>query len=422
MGRRPFRGRHGISGPQPTFAALAKAKASSWGTKRAKAGQRVSRMDAFPDEGGKKLVESSDDEMTTKGRRASSSLAAKVRAHAATKRSFPARTGLRSPPAFDLPSGVDSVSSVSSHSSDEEPDSDDPDRESSKTRRWNEKVAAAKAKSEARKRGKGRQSQDDQEQDEREKLRKARLAAAEKRAKESRTIVIDGTDTEEEREWQAMTDAKGAVSSRAGKCKAQGALGEKAKSTSRSSTKGKGRTLGFSSDKEEEKDGDATMEVKASNRAILFNPSSSASSDSDEDLRKSKAVSKVKAPRKPRKSLAFSSDSGADDGDDAAPAPSPPGPSSYAHLNLPSFTDPRAALAKRKARELSDPPTDAFSSSGGSDADEGPNGRIKGKGAKKAGGGGDLGDEFAKMERRMKLKKRKYREERRPGYSNPRRN
>ncbi|GAA5883126.1 hypothetical protein JCM1840_004393 [Sporobolomyces johnsonii] len=419
MGKRPFRGRHGISGPQPTFAALAKAKASSWGTKRAKAGQRVSRMDAFPDEGGKKLVESSDDEMTTKGCRASSSLAAKVRAHAATKRSSLARTGLRSPPAFDLPSGVDSISSVSSHSSDEEPDSDDPDRESSKMRRWKEKVAAANAKSEARKKGQGRQSKDDEEQDEREKLRRARLAAAEKRAKESRTIVIDGTDTEEERERRAMTDAKRAASSRAGKCEDQGALGEKAKSTSRSSTKGKGRTLGFSSDKEEEDDGDATMEVKSNNRAILFNPSSS---DSDEDLRKSKAVSKVKAPRKPRKPLTFSSDSDADDGNDAAPAPSPPGPSSYAHLNLPSFTDPRAALAKRKARELSDPPTDAFSSSGGSDADEGPNGRIKGKGAKKGGGGGELGDEFAKMERRMKLKKRKYREERRPGYSNPRRN
>jgi len=68
MPGRPFRSRLGISGPQPTHAALGKAKGSQWGTKRAKAGQRVGRMDAFPEEGGNKLQSESDEEeaMSTK--------------------------------------------------------------------------------------------------------------------------------------------------------------------------------------------------------------------------------------------------------------------------------------------------------------------------------------------------------------------
>ena len=60
MPGRPFRSRYGLSGPQPTFAAQGKAKGSQWGTKRAKPGQRVGRMDAFPEEGGQKLVASSE--------------------------------------------------------------------------------------------------------------------------------------------------------------------------------------------------------------------------------------------------------------------------------------------------------------------------------------------------------------------------
>jgi len=70
MPGRPFRSRLGISGPQPTHSALGKAKGSQWGTKRAKAGQRIGRIDAFPEDGGNKLVlTDSDDEaeeMSTK--------------------------------------------------------------------------------------------------------------------------------------------------------------------------------------------------------------------------------------------------------------------------------------------------------------------------------------------------------------------
>lgn len=85
------------------------------------------------------------------------------------------------------------------------------------------------------------------------------------------------------------------------------------------------------------------------------------------------------------------------------------------------FVDPRAELRRRKQRELSDPPTDAFSSSDG----EGESSDEELKARKKVRGesvGGKEAEEMAKEEKRAAERRRKAREERIPGYSNPRRN
>ncbi|GAA6062382.1 hypothetical protein JCM10212_003191 [Sporobolomyces blumeae] len=244
MPGRPFRSLSGLSGPQPTFAAQGKAKASQWGTKRAKAGRRVSRMDAFPDGQGSRLVESeerasSDDTEARPKRppRSNSGAGKQARALAASRRASTSRAE----PVEDRGAADDEseVSSVSSHSSDDEPDSDDPDRESSKAVRTRDK---------------------------------------------------------------------------------------------------------------------------------------------------------------------------------SRPVP-----------KLPAFVDPRAELARRKARELSDPPTDAFSSSDGlGESSEEETGNRKRRKRKGPGtykrGEDDFLDELDKIERGMKARKREYREQRRPGYSNPRKN
>ncbi|KAL7339991.1 hypothetical protein BJY59DRAFT_217905 [Rhodotorula toruloides] len=78
MARTPFRSRSGLSGPQPTHTSLGKAPGSKWGTKRAKAGQRVRRKGVFPssdEEGGtgkakgfgRKLVSSDDEDAEAAG-------------------------------------------------------------------------------------------------------------------------------------------------------------------------------------------------------------------------------------------------------------------------------------------------------------------------------------------------------------------
>lgn len=118
-----------------------------------------------------------------------------------------------------------------------------------------------------------------------------------------------------------------------------------------------------------------------------------------------RGTTEAKKPAK-KKVVKATRDDSSDGDDSGTPAPS----SQYAHLNLPRFVDPRADLARRKKRELSSPPTSAFESSDG----EGP--RVV---------GGREQDELAKFERldrRLKRKKAKFREERWPGYSNPRRN
>ncbi|GAA6018837.1 hypothetical protein JCM10207_000257 [Rhodosporidiobolus poonsookiae] len=94
----------------------------------------------------------------------------------------------------------------------------------------------------------------------------------------------------------------------------------------------------------------------------------------------------------------------------------------YSHLGIPAFVDPRRDLARRQMREWTDPPTDAFSSSDGEgdgSGDEAPRAKkgSKGKGKKE----GERA-EMEKMDRHMAEKKRTFREERGPGYSNPRRN
>ncbi|POY72566.1 hypothetical protein BMF94_4393 [Rhodotorula taiwanensis] len=105
-----------------------------------------------------------------------------------------------------------------------------------------------------------------------------------------------------------------------------------------------------------------------------------------------------------------------DDDDDGGP---PATKSSYSHLKIPKFVDPRADLARRKRlAELSSPPTSDFSSDdGGVDDGDRPglNADVLEKERLEL-------KRLKKVEREMKRKKQRYREERRPGYSNPRRN
>lgn len=121
------------------------------------------------------------------------------------------------------------------------------------------------------------------------------------------------------------------------------------------------------------------------------------------------------SPPTPRRRRRGRRERSASDSPRAGPAPAAPAADDYSHLGIAPFVDPRAALTKRKKRELSSPPTSAFSSSDGDDAAKE---RVGRGGAKKGKGG----DEFADLDKRMRRKKRQYRDERRPGYSNPRRN
>ena len=93
----------------------------------------------------------------------------------------------------------------------------------------------------------------------------------------------------------------------------------------------------------------------------------------------------------------------------------------YSHLGIAPFVDPRAALARRKMRdEMSSPPTSAFSSSDGEcddDVDDDSSAARRRKKKKKG-----AADEFVELDKHMKRRKRQFRDERQPGYSNPRRN
>ncbi|GAA5918452.1 hypothetical protein JCM8208_003796, partial [Rhodotorula glutinis] len=104
------------------------------------------------------------------------------------------------------------------------------------------------------------------------------------------------------------------------------------------------------------------------------------------------------------------------------PVQAPPQTQDYSHLGIAPFVEPRAALARRKMREeMSSPPTSAFSSSDGEgdeDDDDNDSSAAKRRRKKKKGGA----DEFVKLDKHMKRRKRQFREERQPGYSNPRRN
>ncbi|KWU43564.1 hypothetical protein RHOSPDRAFT_26242 [Rhodotorula sp. JG-1b] len=104
------------------------------------------------------------------------------------------------------------------------------------------------------------------------------------------------------------------------------------------------------------------------------------------------------------------------DGDSDGHGRSPQNPSPYAHLHLPRFIEPRADLARRKRlATLDSPPTSDFSSSSDDDQEGEDDTGWKEREAREP-------RKLKKVEREMKGKKRRFREERRPGYSNPRRN
>ncbi|GAA5992294.1 hypothetical protein JCM11641_001165 [Rhodosporidiobolus odoratus] len=204
MGGRLFgSGKSRLSGAQPTFAAQGKAKGSKKGTKRAKAGGRVRSVDAFPEAGGRALYSGSEveEELSSKGRAASSSTASRARSRAATKRACFSRTQPKNQLFLDdsdaevLDYATD-ISSVSEHESDE-PDSDQPDRPmGGKERRWLAKVKASKRKASGKAGGAVVGSLGGEE-DEAAKIRRLRLEAMEKRGlgqqekKKPMEIVLD---------------------------------------------------------------------------------------------------------------------------------------------------------------------------------------------------------------------------------------
>ncbi|GAA5846191.1 hypothetical protein JCM11251_007992 [Rhodosporidiobolus azoricus] len=222
-------GRNVLSGAQPTFSAQGKAKGPKKGTKRAKPGRRVGRKDAFPEEGGRTLMNSSDedaDEMSSKGRVASAKSASRARAIAASSRSSFSRSSALTGDRHALPAGdleeLDEndfveVSDVSTRASDgEEVDSDDPDREvrrGGREERWLKKVrerqglvsnepTSGKAKLQRLFREEADEEEEGEEEDEATRLRKARLARfdsiphpAQKNTVEGKTTVIDLADS-----------------------------------------------------------------------------------------------------------------------------------------------------------------------------------------------------------------------------------
>ncbi|GAA5976747.1 hypothetical protein JCM10908_005617 [Rhodotorula pacifica] len=223
MGRNPFRTRPGgLSGPQPTHTSLGKAPGSIWATKRAKRGQAVRREGVFPDsdgEGARKLFSSSEEDSdsdrdetrarpkkrTTYSRSTKSTTEKQVRVYAAEARQSSLTVGARrsSSPALgslsahqankhNLDEAKLEAEGVSSHESDTPgPDSDDPDRpvlSRKKQKRVKARMASAAAKVgrgttsvESRQAATwGRQEEHDQV-DEQERIRRARLAALERR-------------------------------------------------------------------------------------------------------------------------------------------------------------------------------------------------------------------------------------------------
>ena len=431
-------------------------------------------------------------------RRATSSVGTAARALAATKRASYSHTRPRSPSLDGLPSDV---SSVSSHSSDEEPDSDDPDRESSKYSRWKEKARKAQSKKEQGNQRAGTSAgvSNRDENSEMDEIRRKRAEAAEKRLQQDKTITIEGTDTEEEREYQARKQKQRAQekgTSNVEKGKGKEVVARKKVVKKKTQDEAKGRCLGVSPEQEELVKLEAQLSdmppalrnkylkeaadklkiapPRASTsrrrsasssspapepqpRPQLFNRSQSESSDEDLVHPDEIGTDKTREARrrrtqgnKKRTSSGFSVQTGASGSGSAATfttgggghdddsifqprkhskqrrqpsrSPSPPRPARRrADPTVPQVVDPRVDLAKRKARELSDPPTDAYSSSNGESDDDDGKKRKKGGGKRKK-GDDDLLDDIEKMEREMNRRKRIYREERRPGYSNPRKN
>ncbi|BGO98027.1 hypothetical protein JCM10021v2_001685 [Rhodotorula toruloides] len=533
MARTPFRSCSGLSGPQPTHTSLGKAPGSTWGTKRAKAGQRVRRKGVFPssdEEGGtgrakgvrRKLVSS---------QRASSSRASETRAFAALARTSSARR--RSPPPHlansedesDDEDEIDwSLGDKRLGRKRREVGSSDPDASLSEDDDSDLEVKVVPPQAPQPKHPPPRNDSPDAAA-----LRRLRADAALKRLEKSKVIeVLDSTEEEEvkQREMERLQAGPNSLGPRREKGKS---VSPKGKKGGKKVKKGKGRRLtdpdgegedveqfrrrmkreaeakkrrekgkevqadgrlfrdGSAEEEEDLKpldfaanaaddDSDddlhpldrparaasssaATSTRRRTHRRRTSPPSSASDSDANEQHYDSRALRRArtsgtsasqfindsdderdaavrgggrwietggsggririgatgggadgakgkKPAEKKKKVVKPARGDSSDDGADDAPASS----SDYAHLNLPRFIDPRADLARRKKRELSSPPTSAFESSDG----EGP--RIV------SGREQDELDKFERLDRRMKRKKAKYREERRPGYSNPRRN
>ncbi|GAA6019290.1 hypothetical protein JCM11491_001304 [Sporobolomyces phaffii] len=513
--------RNRISGAQPTFATLGKAKGSKTGNKRAKAGHRVGRRDAFPEDGGHHLLdprsddddESNDETAASKKRRAGSRAARRDRVAAAEKRASSYSASL----ADDIPSDF------SHHSSDAEPDSDDPDRENGRLTRWRDTTARrANTRPAGPARGAGGGGNPDLDE-----IRRKRAEAAEKRRIESMTIVLDGQETDEERDYHArMAQEQSArVADANAKGKGKGVVRDEParqqdRTTVTTTTTTTGARLGGPSKEEqlaqlERELADMPPAVRAHELEIaaaklgiarddarhspprrastsrqtldldapdapaarrrrrrraqrLFIASSASEGDDDDDAGLVDpallGTSESRAARRrrtlgtdsngPRSNAVRSIDTGASGtgsanafvvggggelasgsiftkkkqrstaGARAASDGSDPGGGNDAGEAppVPAFVDPRRSLARRKARELSDPPTDAFSSSGGSDDDKDEDEPSERTNRKSKSGTAREGDEFDRIEREMRKRKREYREELRPGYSNPRKN
>ncbi|KAJ8295713.1 DEAD-box ATP-dependent RNA helicase 35 [Rhodotorula toruloides] len=539
MARTPFRSRSGLSGPQPTHTSLGKAPGSKWGTKRAKAGQRVRRKGVFPtsdEEGGtghakgmgRKLVSSDDEDAEaagSKGQRASSSRASETRAFAALARTTSARRRSPRPAASDSEDSEDeidwSLGDKRLGRKRREVGSSDPDASLSEDVHSDLEVKAVPPPPP--------QPPLRTDSPDAAALRRLRADAALKRLEKSKVIeVLDSTEEDEvkQQELERLQAGPDSLGPRREKGKSVSPKGKKG------GKKGKGRRLmdsdGDGEDVEQfrqrmkreaeaKKRREKAKEVGANGRLFRkgsveaeelkpldfaaaagendseadlqpldrparatassastspprrtrrrrTSPPPSSSSDSDDAdnqhydaraLRRARTSGKAasefindsdderdaavrgggqwietggsggrvrigaagggaggaaKMGKKPaerkKKVVKPAREDSSDDDSDNAPGPS----SDYAHLNLPRFIDPRADLARRKKRELSSPPTSAFESSDG----EGP--RVV------SGREQDELDKFERLDRRMKRKKAKYREERRPGYSNPRRN
>ncbi|BGP46395.1 hypothetical protein JCM10450v2_002239 [Rhodotorula kratochvilovae] len=519
MARKPWHPRSGLSGPQPTFAAQGKAPTSGWGVRRANAGKgSVSREGAFPDGEGQRLVLGSRPA-------ASSSTALLERSTAAEARA------LRPPDLFLSDSDKadeeeDLKPLVSPHASDVEPDSDDPDRESSRLARARAAAAAAAAAKKAIAAPLAERERDDPQTE----MRRLRGEAAARRAEQSKVVeVLDSDEESRAREEEQRRLEAGPQLVRAPKAKER--VEEKGKGKGKAREKGKGRRLdetdesdgalrGLEAFKRKKAAGEARgaavvaardkgkgkareahfdletdddvdsvpafsdvnglpdpaalierprvhTRIRASTSARRGSPKADLDAraqrrartsgrdayafvnDTDDErdvaeqggaviatggsgagrfrLRGPRDVAKkARGAKASTSAAAVARDSSADEGSAppsarrarssasasgsplAGAAPAVDAVEDYSHLGIPAFVDPRTSLARRKKRELSSLPTSAFSSSDGGEDHSSP--RPKGK------------DEFAAEEKRMRRKKRQYREERKPGYSNPRRN
>ncbi|GAA5865713.1 hypothetical protein JCM3774_004976 [Rhodotorula dairenensis] len=542
MGRNPFRTRRGgLSGPQPTHTSLGKAPGSKWGTKRAKPGQRIAREGVFPDsdaegartlgqadpEAGSDLDDREPQLPQPKRRRSAKSTTEKeVRAYAAEARqsSLGAVSAASSPPlrfnsAATLDAATDLRLYASSHESDTPgPDSDDPDRpalsrkRAARARMRGPNFEASPGRSKeglpVDQKGKGVYRYADDKagargDDEQEQLRRARLAALEKRlgtdvaeggrgaggreggadksiGTSTTLILSDSSDSNQNEPTPAFVMASTSRVAvlppgelrNTSQQRHMTLTALRTSKTKKRRNKSAGTDDLFSGLGKTLRDGDegrASAVVKGvqehvrkvreakKRAAAAVGPGKSAQggegkelhagglflresedehgdgdTDSEEDdgrgggghkegnvASRTGLAPRRRRRRKVREATIDNADECADPVGDKDDLPES-AQSAYAHLHLPRFVDPRADLARRKRlASLDSPPTSDFSSPS-SDEDSTRDEATK-EGGQKAREAREL-NEMRKVEREMKRKKAKFREERRPGYSNPRRN